>query len=324
MVHADSGTVEDFVRCQKQLATSHDAETLLGVLEYLHSIPRSSLDRNCVKKSKIGKSIGALRKHENSEVKEHARSLVKKWRDILEGPQPSASRSSHSSHVHAHSHLHPHAHGHKGEREGEGKYTPSSSSSSSSSSDATPSREKTKEEATKHFKGQEGEMAKMKLYESVAIHEFTEEEKEMHFLAPEEAAYCIEEAIADSCHTRADKKYQQKARDLIFNLKKNKELVSNLLSRDVHPQRLVVMTNEQLANKEMKGKIQAAKKYEKELSTTITQDDLIDLPDDYEGVYQCRKCKSKRTKYDQLQTRGGDEPMTNIITCFDCKHKWRD
>ena len=32
----------------------------------------------------------------------------------------------------------------------------------------------------------------------MAIHEFSEEEKEMIFLAPEEAAYCIEEAI-DGC-----------------------------------------------------------------------------------------------------------------------------
>ena len=128
------------------------------------------------------------------------------------------------------------------------------------------------------------------------------------------------------------------------------------------------MNNEELANKEMKNKIRSAKQYVKELSTTITKDDIIDLPRliliinhyfiilsfycfkiififlfsdfyslylslflshplppaDFEGVYTCRRCKSKRTKYDQLQTRGGDEPMTNFVTCFDCKYKFRD
>ena len=30
-----------------------------------------------------------------------------------------------------------------------------------------------------------------------------------------------------------------------------------------------------------------------------------------QGMYECRKCKSFKTSYYQLQTRGADEPMTS-------------
>lgn len=42
-----------------------------------------------------------------------------------------------------------------------------------------------------------------------------------------------------------------------------------------------------------------------------------------DGIFQCRKCNSKKTTYYSLQTRSADEPMTNFITCVMCKHRWK-
>lgn len=42
-----------------------------------------------------------------------------------------------------------------------------------------------------------------------------------------------------------------------------------------------------------------------------------------EGIFQCNKCLSKKTTYYSLQTRSADEPMTNFITCTQCKHRWK-
>lgn len=42
-----------------------------------------------------------------------------------------------------------------------------------------------------------------------------------------------------------------------------------------------------------------------------------------EGIFQCKKCGSKRTTYYSLQTRSADEPMTNFITCVECKNRWK-
>ena len=42
-----------------------------------------------------------------------------------------------------------------------------------------------------------------------------------------------------------------------------------------------------------------------------------------DGIFQCRKCGSKKTTYYSLQTRSADEPMTNFITCVTCKNRWK-
>lgn len=44
-----------------------------------------------------------------------------------------------------------------------------------------------------------------------------------------------------------------------------------------------------------------------------------------EGIYKCRKCKNKRIRKYELQTRGSDEPMTVFLTCTNskCGNKWR-
>jgi len=44
---------------------------------------------------------------------------------------------------------------------------------------------------------------------------------------------------------------------------------------------------------------------------------------DYEGILQCGKCKSKKTEYYQLQTRSADEPMTTYATCKKCGNRWK-
>lgn len=45
---------------------------------------------------------------------------------------------------------------------------------------------------------------------------------------------------------------------------------------------------------------------------------------DNEGLYICRKCKSKNTTFVTLQTRSADEPMTIFITCQDCDLHWKE
>jgi transcription elongation factor S-II len=39
--------------------------------------------------------------------------------------------------------------------------------------------------------------------------------------------------------------------------------------------------------------------------------------------FRCRKCKSNRCSYYQLQTRSADEPMTTFVTCINCGNRWK-
>ena len=39
--------------------------------------------------------------------------------------------------------------------------------------------------------------------------------------------------------------------------------------------------------------------------------------------FKCRRCKSRKTTYYELQTRSADEPMTTFITCLNCGKRWK-
>lgn len=43
-----------------------------------------------------------------------------------------------------------------------------------------------------------------------------------------------------------------------------------------------------------------------------------------EGLYQCSRCKSKKTYSRQVQTRSADEGMTSIIQCSECNKVWKE
>ena len=40
-------------------------------------------------------------------------------------------------------------------------------------------------------------------------------------------------------------------------------------------------------------------------------------------MYTCKKCKSKKCTYYELQTRSADEPATIFVTCLDCGKHWK-
>lgn len=52
----------------------------------------------------------------------------------------------------------------------------------------------------------------------------------------------------------------------------------------------------------------------------ILASDPDKIPD---GAFECRRCKSMKTTYYQLQTRSADEPMTTYVTCLRCNNKWK-
>mgnify|MGYP003345610809 CR=1 FL=1 len=68
--------------------------------------------------------------------------------------------------------------------------------------------------------------------------------------------------------------------------------------------------------------------YAKELAKNIQKELDIEkhkakMDEEYEGIFKCRKCGSKKTTYYQLQTRSADEPMTTYVTCIECDNHWK-
>ncbi|KAI1317527.1 RNA polymerase II elongation factor [Mortierella claussenii] len=40
-------------------------------------------------------------------------------------------------------------------------------------------------------------------------------------------------------------------------------------------------------------------------------------------MFKCGKCKGRKTRYYQMQTRSADEPMTTFVTCINCNNRWK-
>ena len=98
--------------------------------------------------------------------------------------------------------------------------------------------------------------------------------------------------------------YKQKSLDVFVNLKKG-ALGQMLQDKLVLSKNVGYMTPRELHPEKWKDGVD------------------VDTKDVVEGIFQCKKCGSKRTTYYSLQTRSSDEPMTNFITCVECQNRWK-
>ncbi len=120
------------------------------------------------------------------------------------------------------------------------------------------------------------------------------------------------------------KGYFDKARSLIFNLKdpKNPDLRFKLICSELKAEAIVAKDSKELAS-DLK-KAERDKTQQDNLNARRTDYNMERLKENGgKGFFTCKKCRSQNTMYVQMQTRGADEPMTNFITCLDCKTQWK-
>jgi DNA-directed RNA polymerase subunit M/transcription elongation factor TFIIS len=103
--------------------------------------------------------------------------------------------------------------------------------------------------------------------------------------------------------------YLDRLRSIYINLK-NKELLEQLQNGEITPQTLAFMTHQEMNQKHWNVLIEQKMKRDANKFT-----DTIRASTD---MFTCKKCKSKRTTYYELQTRSADEPATIFVTCLDC------
>lgn len=103
--------------------------------------------------------------------------------------------------------------------------------------------------------------------------------------------------------------YLDRTRSIYFNLK-NKDLLNQVLNKEIAPQTLAFMTHQEMNPEHWKVLIEQKIKRDANKFTTNIQAST--------DMFTCKKCKSKRCTYFELQTRSADEPATIFITCLDC------
>jgi DNA-directed RNA polymerase subunit M/transcription elongation factor TFIIS len=111
--------------------------------------------------------------------------------------------------------------------------------------------------------------------------------------------------------TQYKRVYDYKVNEIIGNIKRNHDLISELHSNIKKPRFLAFMTPSQLCPKiweELLEKKHMKEEKENNLPTT--------------DIYRCRKCEQRKCTVSFLQTRSIDEPMTIFVRCCNCYNTW--
>jgi transcription elongation factor S-II len=109
--------------------------------------------------------------------------------------------------------------------------------------------------------------------------------------------------------------YLSRLRSVMWNLESNKELRQMLCSGEITAEILSKMTHQEFQPEQWKEMIERK-----------TMRDASKLSDNMQAstdMFTCRKCRSKRCTYYEMQTRSADEPATVFITCLNCGKNWR-
>jgi DNA-directed RNA polymerase subunit M/transcription elongation factor TFIIS len=108
--------------------------------------------------------------------------------------------------------------------------------------------------------------------------------------------------------------YIDRLRSIINNLD-NQEIISQIHSGELPVQTFAFMTHQEM-KPERWGEL-IAKKIKRDASRFDTN---IEASTD---MYKCKKCKSTKCTYYEMQTRSADEPATIFVTCLDCGKHWK-
>ena len=108
--------------------------------------------------------------------------------------------------------------------------------------------------------------------------------------------------------------YSDRMRSVYINLNKGK-LLKNLQDGEINPNTLAFMTHQEMDPDHWKDLIDKKRKRDENKYNNTKQAST--------DMFTCKKCKSKRCTYYELQTRSADEPATIFVTCLDCGKNWK-
>lgn len=108
--------------------------------------------------------------------------------------------------------------------------------------------------------------------------------------------------------------YIDRLRSIYLNLA-NPKLLGDLKNGETTAETLAYMTHQEMDPEHWKELIDKKMKRDANKYNNNAQAST--------DMFTCRKCKSKRCTYYELQTRSADEPATIFVTCLDCGKNWK-
>jgi len=275
----------------KGLQTASSDEEVIDLLNLLKS--EAKVTEALLRESKAGLAVGKLRSHTSKTIADLAKEVVKKWKVEVEKQKAAAGAN-------------------------DAARTASSNRSSVSGGDSTPAPST----ATRTAKSDGVKVNQLNdktrdkcielLYDALACDSTAANDLILS------RAQAIESEVAKDIGT-ANAQYKNKMRSLFLNLKDrgNPGLRQRVLSGELSAVSVATMSASDMASKERKeadAKIKA-----ENLHNSLGAGEQQAETD----AFQCGRCKQKKTRYRQAQTRSADEPMTTFVTCTNCGHRWK-
>jgi len=297
------------------------AESTTDILAVLQQINDCAITEDILRTTRIGKTVGKLRRHKDNSVATESSKLVDRWKQLLNrgnnnngttatepttpltpssavsSPAPSSSSSSSSTTTTS---------------------TPPNHSTSSTNSDSVNSHKKRKtatpdsEGSSKRSSSNGDPRAQIVDLLRDALGESTSGDS----VDAEKIASEIEAELY-ILYEGATREYKTKFRSIVFNLKKNRELRDSVMQLIIPAKKLCTMSTQDMASEELKKERKKIEEYHLEASK------LNQMNQTSTDMFKCGKCGKRETTYYQMQTRSADEPMTTFHTCTHCGNRWK-
>ncbi|KAJ3126029.1 RNA polymerase II elongation factor, partial [Nowakowskiella sp. JEL0407] len=277
----------EIVELRNNLNKAVDALEKTKVSDILAILLTKTVDKELLKQSNLGKIVNNIRKIDSfpDDVKSLAKSVVEKWKKDINDSSSKPSPVSTSSPI-------------PSVYESSSPSTPVSNklSVSGSTSSNTVRSLATDKITYREYGIKARDYFIELLYKTLAGGSDLEGETIIRIVLK------IEKCV-NSANEGKDAQYQSRFRTIITSLKNNDALRESLLLEQLEPEKFAVMTKEEMAADHVKEKITGAEKLAVH-NAQVAKGAMAET-----DIFQCGKCKKRKTTYTQKQTRSADEPM---------------
>ena len=110
--------------------------------------------------------------------------------------------------------------------------------------------------------------------------------------------------------------YLSRLKSIITNLEQNKDLKENVQNETISAKTFAFINHQEMNPQRWVAMIEKKSKRDQSRFSNHLEAST--------DMFICKKCKSKRCTYYELQTRSADEPATIFVTCLDCGKNWKN